>query len=559
MSNKQHLCEDTLFAWSQRDEVQEPDFEAMWGRMQTSRNKGDSNPDSVTPRDSGRGWVYSLRPRLLPFAISAGCLLLSVPVVAGMTLGWPVFMDRIGITTAVEGGFGQRIDKTLSSGGVTVNLQGVVKDESRIDILFSMNARELPTYDMIRFGRSELVSESGRKVELSSLFPERDSDGEIRGLLEADYPMDSGKERYDLTLGDLSLYRYASSELGPAEELLREGQQAQTGQPAFPQLKMQSVHREGEMLSIQYSLPGALQDHLITNPMLQLVVGEKTIKAEYAAVAPGASNEVITQLNFRVGDRELREAAVQLNYLEAFHRVAGSWNTSFEADGRKAAEVSYRRNLDPGATVNDANKELKELIVTPMQIRVAFKSTWQGVPQGGTIVDYEGLDLMLGDELIRGSMRSYGENLYMVFETPEWYKDWSTVPMKLVLSGGILTKRAKWEDAVTLSSPSDAKQQVRAMLDGPQVTFTYYRSGGDLVVESQSDDPSFKGISQSCILTSDGVVYPDDDFDPPGGNGTNHRVERYTNLLNKNAGELRLSPGFYRLNDPDRRLEIKLQ
>jgi hypothetical protein len=84
--------------------------------------------------------------------------------------------------------------------------------------------------------------------------------------------------------------------------------------------------------------------------------------------------------------------------------------------------------------------------------------------------------------------RFFFEMVYQ-FESPEWYKDWSPVPMKLILKDAVVTKRDTSENWITLSKPDQNKQSAELKLDGYAIHFTYHTAGKDLVVESESEFP----------------------------------------------------------------------
>lgn len=224
---------------------------------------------------------------------------------------------------------------------------------------------------------------------------------------------------------------------------------------------------------------------------------------------------------------------------------------------------TYRRILDrqrpeppPAAVANDSIMDLKELVVTPLEVRLMYNDKLKTKSPDLESVFYDTNQIVLNGKTIDGgSLSTKKSGSYLRFQLPAWSKDWSQAPMKLLLSDARVTKRSKaWHP---LEIPSDTKRTIETKLDQFPVTFTYYKEGEDLIVESYSTDPDFIDVSQTSVKRDGDVVYPKMNPTPPGGNGTSKKVDRYPGLLSK-PGKLELSPGFYVFKDSSRKVELNI-
>lgn len=546
--------EQILLERARRERPPLPDFDAMWGRIQASKT-----PSNLTHGEfAEKRTLLTSRKRLLPIAIALSSILVATPVVAGVTLGWDEMFDRLGISTALKSGFGNPLDITVQSAGATLVIKGVVTDEQQLDVLFSLDVPQMPDYDVVEFEQKTLTNSDGEKLQLNDRIRKNASSGQLAGLLEAENGLGNKREQLKLSLQNLLFYKYKETELQESPASLQEGQQIDS-MTSYGKLDIVSVVRENEVLTVRYEIPMKQPEDQQLDPKLILKTGDKTVTASYSAVLPPSKSGAIPQQDtFRLTDSELNDAKLYFSQLEVVQTIAGKWDATFEADGKKTSEATYYKKLDPAAVANDSDMELKKLVVTPLNIRVLMDMKWKTrpkVPYEST-VNYDKIELSVNGQRISGGMWQTDQlNWFLNFESPEWYKDWSAVPMKLLLSEARVEKRSK--EWLQLAGLPDTKQSIQTSLDGFPVTFTYYKQGQDLIVESRSSDPTFLGISQTAVKKDGKMFFPEMNPMPPGGNGTNQRVDRYPGLAFE-QGELQLNPGFYSYSDKERKAEINI-
>ncbi|MEF3303747.1 DUF4179 domain-containing protein [Paenibacillus sp. GYB003] len=528
-----------------------PDFETMWERIERQvAVKGDA---SHRMRRSSR----TRKRRILPIVVAASLLLAATPVVAGYSFEWSDVLGRIGIRTAMEQGFGQRIDQTISSEGTTMQLYGAVADDKRLNVLFTLDVPGLPSDGILEFERSTLQYESGEQIPLLGIFRRDEQDiGKLRGFFEANYGAGGKKQQLKLDVSNLIVYGYRHSALDWKPDQLDKAS-ADFPQQPFSRIEIESVMSKDDIVTIKYRIRASGKESVRSDPHLTLHSGKETVKPTYSAVLPSERDDtIVQQTTYRIAPEEWSRISFGFAFLEKTRVIPGHWVASFEFDGRKAAQATYIRRLEADKAVNDSDMELRRLVVTPMSIRLYFDDKWK--KQAGTsTVHYENAYLELGGHRIRGYLQAkQNGDRYLEFESPEWYKDWSKVPMKLMLSDAKIGVLAAKDEFIQLTNPSEHPQTVQTTLSGLPVSFTYFKKDGKLVVQSESPSPSFGGITQSFLQVNGGRAYPEMNPTPPGGNGFNRKVETYKNVPD---GDLLLNPNSYVLLEPERSEQVQLQ
>ncbi|GIP40543.1 hypothetical protein J31TS4_38230 [Paenibacillus sp. J31TS4] len=533
----------------------EPDYEAMWSRIEERRAKAQETQKAPVRRFARH------RKKALVLAASVS-LLAAIPVLAAVNGGWETLWNGRSSVHAIEQGFGERLNQTVTSGQIPITLNGVATDDRQMNLLLTVDAGTLPAYDAIEFEKRVLTDAKNKAETVQMQLRNDPAQGRMFGLASVQNKLGKAKQSFRLDLENLVFYQYRGTpvDLSPLKALGK--RTALAGGPAAS-IEVTSAVREGNVYSVRYKLHVKDDDAWKANPHLTLVSGGQTIRETYAAVLPSEDpNVILRQSNFELSDAELQQARFELSALVETGRKEGAWHFAFDADGKKAAQAMYVGKLDPAAVANDSIMAFTNLVVTPLEIRLMYDEVRNSFPKEGTaLVDYTSVKLLVdGRELDSGSgfwMTEDGGR-YRRFELPEWYeqKDWGQLPMKAILSGKKVQERAPEDHLLTLARPSADKQTVTTELHGFPVTFTYYKEGSDLLVESSSSDPSFGGITQSYLNIGGERMYAELNPTPPGGNGTNRKTERYINVP---SGDLKLNPFLFVWFDPDAKVELNLR
>lgn len=550
-----NLTEEKLLELARVERPKLPDFDTMWHAIQMKKEHSNVKNAAV----SERGLVRS-RKRLVSVALVAASIIVATPVVAaGVSMGWQELFSKLGIHTVMNTELGNRLDIKAASGDISLGLHGVVTDDQKMDILFTMDVPSLPDYDAVEFGHQAMINAQGKAIPVQALIRKDSETNRLIGLLETENTLGDRQEQFKLSLKNMLFYKYKATELPVSPASFKENDRIDSS-TRFGTLQIVSVQRENDSITIRYKVPSSQpKADSKLNPSLLLKMGDREITPSYSATLPTENLDVLfNQDTFRVSDDELKSAKLYFSHLDVAQTIEGTWDASFEADGTKASQAIYRKQLDSASVANDSDMDLRELVVTPLEIRLMYNNKFETKSPDLESVDYAKKQIVLNGKTIDGGVWSTNKSgWYLRFRLREWYKDWSQASMKLLLSDAVITKRSKaW---LPLEAPLASKQIIQTELDGFKVAFTYYKQGEDLIVESQCDDPNFLGVAQTSVKVAGETVRPEmRNPSPPGANSSNKKVDKYPGLLSKQL-ELQLNPGFYVMSDKNRKTELNVQ
>ncbi|MUT64727.1 DUF4179 domain-containing protein [Paenibacillus sp. NEAU-GSW1] len=532
------------------DRIDTPDFEAMWSRIQLQLTaNAEKKPDKRNL------YGATMRKKKFITAAVACSFLIAVPVMASMNLNWEQLWRGESTMNALTVGLGERLNLTATSNHASLTLKGVVTDDQLMNVPFQLEMKNVPAYDFIDFGQVKLTDESGVAYHVDTQLERAAENDQMIGILRTENQLKDRSLDYKLHVQDLVFYNYNFIKVtaNPADI---EKKSFSLSDPEYSRLAVTSLIREGSALTIRYELD-ATDSSLTNGPHLVFANDGTTLKSKYSAVLSSSEDgRAVLQETFEISDEQLSKSTLGLSYLAEAERRIGTWDFAFEADGKKASQAIYRKDLDPSVVTNDSVMAFKELVITPLEIRLTYDDKSSGNFNFPTI-RYDKAVLHINGQDIEGGgwLEDDGSGGYLSFESPEWYKDWSNVPMSLTLSEPRIQDKAPADQLLQLTSPNSAAQQVSTELQGFPVTFTYYMEGQDLIVESSSPDTNFRGITQSYLVSGEEHILSEMNPKPPGGNGTNKTIERYQDVP---EGDLLLSPFLYVWTDPLRKAEIRI-
>ncbi len=517
----------------------QPDFDAMWtkieSKVQSERMKGSA------PAPARR------RVRAAAIGLVAAGSLLAMPAFARMPLAWDELWQRFGVETAVKGGFGEAIDRTVTSGGVPFTLRGVVADESQTALLFELGVK--PGDRVAAFGEATLIGEDGSETPLHTYFSFDDTE-KLSGKLTADRGLGKPSERLRVSAKDVTFYRLAERPVGA----LSEGKTIALQSGPFREAKITkyAYDAEAELLTIRYEIEATEADALDLAPRFELVMEGKRVPGLNAAVLPSERpNLLVAETSYHTAEAVPAGAEWRFNYLAADERIEGDWTIAFDAAAVQA-EAVYRKKLDVAAD-NDSDMTLRSLTVTPLNIRIALKDFPSNsvFATGEPEVRYRDIALSVDGRIVEGGLwHTDEEGYHLRFETPDWRSDWSNVPMELVMRDASLYRLADAEHLLTLASPSAEPQTIETELNGYPVTYTYYVEGDRLMLESDSPDDRFGGVNQSYIVDGRKKVWSKFEAGPPVR--VDNRRKEWFERKDLPDGELLLNPGTYLTLEPER-------
>ncbi|TKH45084.1 RNA polymerase subunit sigma [Paenibacillus terrae] len=534
--------------YEKEQNIPQPEYDAMWVNIEQEATKR-----KAALQQSQEASMH--RAKIVPASIVFSCfLLVAIPVFAGVAINW----DRIGgrsVTIALNNGIGQRYDLKASSAGITMNLNGVVTDGEKMKMLISLDPGTDPTsYIGFAIENTMVTSNSDTKERARGYLNYDPQSQKLLGIYETVDTLKDRKKDYTLEAQNLIFYRNQDIPLKTDHQA---GDTLVTGSKQYPNIYIESVRQTNNKTVVRFRVAAAPSDLGRGNPHLVMKVGDKEIDA-IPTILPSDSPDLHIEQVFNMTAQDWKKANLHFCYIEEAKRIEGTWKFEFEADGKKASEAIYSKKLHTSAEFQEnTGTTLDQLIVTPLDIEILVTER-DSLKKGN--VHYKTAQLVIGDKKISGGWNMKGagpenyQHLYQ-FESPEWYKDWSDVPMKLILKDAVIEKRDTSKNWITLHKPKEEKQFAELNTDGYQIDFTYYTEGKDLIVESKSGSPGFKGVNQTTMRINGKEVVPE--IIAKGMVSTGVNVDRYKDI--ELDGKLELNPGIYKYSDPRRDIEVILK
>lgn len=548
-----------------------PDYDEMWLRIdrEAAKRRAASVVHMAPPVRS--------RKKFIPAAIVFSCFMVAaVPVFAGVSFDWGKLYGGQSVTNALNNDIGQRYDDLdVVRKGVTMSLKGVVTDGERMKLLVVVDPVMKPgEYDDVRFDHVVIKDDSGKELPVNGGLSYDEKSGKLLGIYETNDTLKNSEKSYTLEAGKLV---YLKNKEVVLKEAPKAGEIVSTGEALYPSFKIESV-RESQNLTDPMDQKGLIVRYNLTttdekngdnySPHLTVVSNREETKNVRTFIFPPKGTEMKREQLFNnMTEKEWSGSEIHFNYLKEIKQIEGDWSLHFKADGKKASEAVYSKPLQTTAEFKDKTAmSLDHLTVTPLEIIVYPKDN-EPVANGVVrdkyaISQYRDVRLKIGDQEISGYTTTKGDSPdnyrdVFVFQSPEWYKDWSKVPMKLILRKPVVSARDIKANWLKLDRPTAEKQSGDLDVNSFKFHFTYYMDGKDLVVESECNSEKFKNMSQSMLRVDGKHMYPEHDPYDSGFDMPSKKIERYPDFSMKQS--LEINPGFYYYSDPTREAEITLQ
>lgn len=531
----------------------ETDYDAMWIAIEKEVNK--RKFAQQMPQ------LSRFRTRLIPLTIAFSCfLVIAVPVFAGVALNWDSLHGGGSVNNALNHGIGQRYDLSDSSKGITMGLHGVVTDGEKMKMLVSLGSdMSLDQYDVVEFEKMKVTDKPGISENLNGYLNYDTASEKLLGIYETKDQLQQNINTYTLEAENLVFYKYEDI---PLRSDIQVGDVIHTGSKLYPTLQIQSINQSSNKIIVRYTISSSQSDQGQWDPHLILKTSNDGEDRGRMTILPNDGSDILIEQVFNnLTEKEWRASEVLFSNLDEAKRIASKWNLTFKADGKKSSEALYTQKLQ---TYDDFQKKsgikLEQLIITPLEIKVPIQQDSSMEQMKAGVVWYNTVKLAVGNNVIEGGLSVKGDDpnhyqrLYQ-FQSSEWYKDWSQVPLKLILEDAVVTKRDMTKNWISLINTSNIKQSAELEIDDHiTIHITYYSEGDDLIVETNSDSPQFQGINQSSLRYNGEVIYPESN--PSGPEHISKKVERYKNIDPNETIEF--NPGFYKYTDSSLNTEIDL-
>ncbi|KMY33152.1 hypothetical protein ACZ11_13905 [Lysinibacillus xylanilyticus] len=537
MSNMDDLIKEQVKC----DQVDYPNENEMWSKI--IRKQQNSNYKTKK---------HSYKPRIILTAILFTIVLSSTTVFAKYSteiLDWMRNMNRTGIITSLENGFGQEVNKTAENEVGVLTIHNVVSDQNGTTINFSLAIDHDYPIDYADFEHALLKIGDGKEIQMEASAVYNQESDKLVGVLHTDEEIPHNSN-VTLQLGGVKETQLKSIEL---QDLAHSN--------TYPE-KI-NIHQDGisqiDFISNDYQNGQYILDYLIEL--------EEPNNIEHAYLSYTIENEPIANSGVthkrpqpnvikKSDSLEMQKDAVEklgvfLNYNNTVSYKSETWNLDFQYNHDLAKQSTFVRDIDEKVELGSRELQFKELVITPSRVKLYFdekniktNSNWSYVN------NYRQIKLRIGEQELSGN---YFDD-YLSFETQELIKDITNKEIALTLNDAKVSYEAEKQDKVELTNISDVPQTIKAELNGYPIDVTYYANGNDLIVESESKNEQFGGITQNVIYQNGERIFAETRSND-GVLRTHKQVETFKNIKEK---DITLNFFLYTVNE-DRAKTIILQ
>jgi len=527
--------------------LNEPDFDAMWERIEQHRSHS-------AGMASGHPAAASARRRVSRTAVlaTAAVLLTVTPAFAALSDKWAYWTYHSGVRSALEQGLGQQIGKTVSVGDAKLTVDTAVVDDNRTVLLFRLDLPDADPASYPRFAEMKLSDGKGNAIEGNVTFRWNPDDQIWQGEFSADWTPDSLRADVRLSAEKLQIFTAAQRDISIDAEDNRK-QTIEIGQDGIDRLVVLPFAQGDKTLLSTSVFFSDKEAQSWSYPSIGVYDGAAQVKEAATGVfgKPGAEGEYTGLQYFRTTD--LRGAAVhyKLNYTRKSGEIDGSWSVDLQLDKERMLDGTLTRPIDQTVETAAGPVEFQDMIITPTQIRIT-----------GTHEKYKELSFkhfyleVNGTKLIEGYPSQEAGDYYgftLRFERQPGLVLSEQTPIALVMNYEVTERQDN--NPIHLADIGSGKKTITTQLGGYSVHWTYYMENGNLYIESVSDDPRFGGVNQTYMLDGKHRRYGMPVTANFAGDGNNRAIDRYPHFTGTEAD---LYIYYYSTDDPDKELRIDL-
>lgn len=501
--------------------------------------------------------VKSWRGRRVAVIAGLSVALMATPVYAAITYDWTsILSSKTGIQAALDQGFGQTIEQSVTKNGITLTVHTAFTDENRTVLLYSLDPGVIKEGQKVAFKSIGLKDSKGSMIKGNYVQQWNAQLGVFQGYFETDWVMDESQTNVEFTLEDI--------------RFMEDGQQSIAFDPSNPDTQEFSIEKDGigtvSVQSFNQADGKVLLKSLVsyTDPQMKdwtwarLQAYDNNNEVVKETEAPifgtsGATGEYMSQQVYSLDQLKNTGNDFYLAYDRELASVEGNWNMNVALSKNQLESSTYRESLNIPVEALGGGTKISEIVVTPTQVRLIL--THDKLAEGSRYLSYQ---LDVGGTLLDGGTwyENYDpQRTELRFEmTSLDLASITKTPMTLIGKHRVEGHIGN-ETSVLLSGISDKPQSLTTSYDNYPITWTYYTKDNNLYVETQSSDSTFGGVNQTYYL--DGAVKEYGTMAIVGldGEGNNKRIDVYENF---SQDELEIYVHNYLTEKPDDELRVKV-
>ncbi|QWU15007.1 protein of unknown function [Paenibacillus sophorae] len=547
------LEDELMLRLNDDEQVPYPDFGAMWERMDKTVPAGPEMRGTLAAP-----FVRKRKVKRIAVAATLGALLVAAPVYAAIhyDLGY-LLNGKSGIQAALEQNMGQTLERSVTREGITMTLRTAIVDDNRTVILYTLDAGFRPPEEFWNFKGFSLRDAEGNPIEaeVSNLLRWDLSNKRYYGILETDWTPSQDNERVQLVAEELRKYSQQEQEikLDPASQ---EPQSFTIGRDGMQKIKIQPFTQGPDKMmfasTVTFDRPEVKS---WTFPQIVAYRDGTEVKPLPGGTfgTPDGSGNYTSQQYFDPKAIPGGKTVFKLQYTRVERTVDGPWTFDLQLSKKQMQSGTIQTALNLPLEAGDSGSTLEKMVITPTQIRIVIRTRekYQEIP-------YKKYSLEVGGKTLEGPRYYSPMDPYRIslrIERPLDLKVTADTPIIFVGKHKVTVHEDK-QTSFQLTGISDKKRTLETTIGGYPVTWTYYRQGADLYVETGSEDARFGGINQTYIMRGKERLLGKPLTANFTGDGNNKAIDVYKNFQ---GTEAEIHMFYYTIDDPEKVTRVTLR
>ena len=530
------------------EHIEYPDFDKMFNSIQMDELR---IADEIKHR-SQRGKTK------VAIVLGVSVAVMATPVYAAFQYDWSdVLSHKSGIESALQAGYGQSIEQSVTAQGVTLTVHNAFVDGNRTVLLYTIKPGMETNGAEIRYDQMVLKDSDGTPIEGHYYQQWNEEQGVYQGYFETDWVIPENQADLQFSITGVRYFQDMQEDI--------------TLNPRDTNTQKFNIQKDGiEAVEVQYFQHTEDQIMIRSN----VTFTDKDLKEQTWAriTAYDPNGNMIKETESPVygtegatgaysstqifNEQQFKEKAdhFTLTYTHEKERTDGTWNLDLSLSQQLMETGTVKKEMDIPLDSTGGEARISGLVMTPTQIRVTIdhQEDYYRLP-------YRTYQLEVGGRMLEGYVSLEGtldpNQTELRFEqTDSSLMDVSSVankPMTLIAKDQV-DEHAGSQTSIRLTDISTQAQTITSDYEGFDINWTYYLKDGNLYVGSFSSEPTFGGINQTYFLDQGEKQYLTplyfNDFD-------NKHTEVYQDFKGK---DIDLYVSNYTTKEPDEELRIPL-
>ncbi|MET3943125.1 hypothetical protein ABIC22_005937 [Paenibacillus sp. PvP094] len=478
------------------DHIEYPDFDKMFNSIQMDELRV---ADQLKER-SQRGKTK------VAIVLGVSVAVMATPVYAAFQYDWSdVLSHKSGIESALQAGYGQSIEQSVTAHGVTLTVHNAFVDDNRTVLLYTIKPAMETDGAEIRYDQIVLKDSEGTPIEGHYYQQWNEEQGVYQGYFETDWVMSENQSDLQFSITGV---RY-----------LQDIQEDITLDPQDSNTQKFNIHKDGiESVEVQSFQHTEEQIMIRSNVTFTDTALKEQTWARITAYDPngnmiketespiyGTNGATGTYSSTQIfNEQQFKESAdhFTFTYTHEKERTDGTWNVNLSLSQQQMETGTVKKEMDIPLQSLDGEARISGLVVTPTQIRVTIdhQEDYYRLP-------YRTYQLEVGGSMLEGYVSVEGtlnpNQTELRFEQNDSsLMDVSSVankPITLIAKDRV-DEHAGDQTSIRLTNISTQPQTITSDYEGLHINWTYYLKDGNLYVGSSSPEPTFGGINQTYFL-----------------------------------------------------------